>query len=258
MNGFFKKLMLKKHLLSELEEKIFEIMIDNQDDILKFNLTVFSEKYFVSTATVSRACKKLGYNGYSEFQYAYKLFRENKTVSIDTYTGTNEYINKVIQDMKDNIQSFNEEIINEMVKYLVNSQQVEIFGVGRTLSVCREAATKLTFAGKISSTRGDWDERRAVARYLRENDLAILISISGETEEIIECAKTLRENNVNVIGIVGTKDSSLLNYVNLSLVMDITPAYINKVDMSSHFLFSILFDTLAITYMEEKLGESHF
>lgn len=257
MNSFFKKLMLKKHLLSELEEKVFQLMIENQDDILQSTLTVFSDRYFVSTATVSRTCKKLGYNGYSEFQYAYRIFKENDITSFENYSGTNEYINKVIQDMNDNIQSFNEETIDEMVKCLIDSQQVEIFGVGRTLSVCREAATKLTFAGKIASARGDWDERRAVARYLGENDLAILVSISGETEEIVECAKILNKNNVKIIGIVGTNNSTLLNYVDLSLVVNITPAYINEVDMSSHFLFSILFDTIAITYMEEKLGENH-
>lgn len=257
MNGFFKKLMLKKYKLSDLEAKVLEHMIAHQDEIANSTLTEFAKHCFVSTATVSRTCKKLGYKGYLEFQYAYSDYKKAANGSLENYSGTNDYLNKVIQDMNASVDAFKEGKIREIVDQLLVSEIVEIFGVGRTYSVCREGATKLTFAGRIASARSDWDEQRSTAKYLSEKDLAILVSISGETQEIITCAQILKENNVPTIGIIGSNQTTLEGLTACSIIINMTPVYINEIDMSSHFLISILFDAISIAYMEERLGITH-
>lgn len=257
MNIFFKKLMLKKYKLSELESKVFDYMIEHQEEIVANTLSQFAEKIFVSTATVSRTCKKLGFNGFSEFQYAYNDFKKTNEESVEKYSGTNEYLNKIVQDLNDSVDSFREEKIRKIVKQLIASDLVELFGIGRTYSVCREGATKLTFAGRIASARSDWDEQHSAAKYLSENDLALLVSVSGETQEIIQCAEILKKNKVKTIGIIGANHTTLQLLADYSIILNITPAYINQIDMSSHFLISILFDSIAIAYMEETLGDNY-
>lgn len=253
MNIFFKRLLLYKHTLSSLEEKVFDYFIHNQKEILDISLQELSDKIFISAATISRTCKKLGYSGFQEFQYSFKQFSHNPTVDLDDFSGESNYIKKVMNDIQNNTNLISKDQLTKIVEYLFQSNFVEIFGMGRSYSVCREGASKLTFSGRITSARSDWDEQAAVAKYLTKNDLAILVSISGETTDLIKNAKTLKENDVPIIAIVGTSGSTLMEYADLFVHIDITPTYVNEVDVSSHFLFSILFDTFAISYMQERL-----
>lgn len=253
MNVFFKKLSLKKYKLSELELKVFDYMIDNQNKLAESTLTELSNNMFVSPATVSRTCQKLGFSGFSEFQYAHNNFIKTNNELIEKYSDPNEYLKKIIEELHANVHSYSEEKINIIVEKLINSRRVEIFGVGRTASVCREGARKLTFAGKVANARSDWDEQRSVSRHLGENDLALIVSISGETPEVIRRATMLKQNKVKTISIIGSHDTTLESLTDDSIIIKITPIYIDDVDMSSHFLISILFDIISTSYIKKYI-----
>lgn len=253
MNVFFKRLLLRKHKLSDLEQQVFEYLLTHQSELEVATLQELSNSMFISTATISRTCKKLGFSGFQEFQYSFKQIMHNPTDNLTEYSGENDYMKKVINDIEKNIKSINREKILNITNYLFKSNFVEIFGVGRSYSVCKEGASRLTFAGRLASARSDWDEQTIVSRYLTEKDLAVFVSLSGETQLLLDNAKTLHKNKVPIISIVGTKGSTLIDYSNHYIYIDMVPNYLNKIDMSSHFLFSIFFDLLAITYMEEKL-----
>lgn len=253
MNVFFKKLDSKKYKLSELELKVFNYMLNNQNELAETTLTKLSDNVFVSPATVSRTCQKLGFSGFSEFQYAHNNFIKTNNELITKYSNPNEYLKKIIDELDANVHSYSEEKINKIVEKLIDSRRVEIFGVGRTASVCREGARKLTFAGKVANARSDWDEQRSVSRLLSEKDLALIVSISGETPEVIRRAKILKKNKVKTVGIIGAYDTTLESLVDDSIIIKITPIYIDDVDMSSHFLISILFDIISTSYMKKYL-----
>lgn len=253
MNVFFKKISLKKYKLSELELKVFDYMQHNQNELTESTLTELSNNIFVSSATVSRTCQKLGFSGFSEFQYAYNNFIKTNNELIVKYSDPNEYFKKIIEELHANVNSYSEKKINKVVEKLINSRRVEIFGVGRTASVCHEGATKLTFAGKVANARSDWDEQRSVSRHLSDKDLALIVSISGETPEVIRRATMLKQNKVKTVSIIGTQGTTLESLTDDSIIINITPTYINDVDVSSHFLISILFDIISTSYMKEHL-----
>lgn len=253
MNIFFKQLLLHQHKLSDLENQVFDYFLENQDELETFNLQELSDAMYISTATISRTCKKLGFSGFQEFQYSFKQVMHNPTENSAKYSGQNDYMKRVIEDIEKNKEAINREKIHEITKYLFESNFVEIFGVGRSYTVCREGASRLSFAGRLASARSDWDEQSIVCRYLTENDLAIFVSFSGETRQLINNIETLKKNKVPIIAIVGTKGSTLTKQADYHIVIEMEPNYLNTIDMSSQFLFSIFFDLLAVTYMEDKL-----
>ena len=53
------------------EKYLVDYIINNQEDILKKNINELAKLSYTSSATISRLCKKLGFNGYKEFKYQY-------------------------------------------------------------------------------------------------------------------------------------------------------------------------------------------
>nr|WP_268888421.1 MurR/RpiR family transcriptional regulator [Heyndrickxia shackletonii] len=153
--------------------------------------------------------------------------------------------------MEQTLNHLSEEKIQRASVLIKESRFVEFFGVGASLPVCVEAARKLTFSGRISSAREDWDELRSVAHALSSNDLAILVSYSGETLHILEYANILKERNVKTIAVVGRQNSRLQQEVDLTFHAFIANGYYGELDMSSRFPLSIILDFIILAYMQQ-------
>jgi RpiR family glv operon transcriptional regulator len=108
------------------------------------------------------------------------------------------------------------------------------------------------FAGCMCTAREDWDTLYHMAQNLTEDDLAIIVSSSGETSRIIEFAQTLKGNRTRVISIIGRDDSTLEGISDLTLRGSVASCYYGEIDMSSRFLLSIVLDLLVLTYMHEN------
>lgn len=253
---FFKKLLAKRKDLSTLESQVLEYMLKYPNKVSEKTIDEFANEIFVSTATVSRTCKKLGFKGYQQLKYA-----------LDQYTGTKEEVTKQqdsqsSEEIDSHIVRFQKEMkrammdvdaagILSVVETIKNSQLVEFFSVGASFPFGSDAARKLTFAGKISSARSDWDELRAVAHNMNPTDVAIILSHSGETLHLIEYAAMLKERHVPVILISGTKGSYLESIADLTLTAYSKSFYCETIDMSSRFTMNLLIDLIIFEYIKQ-------
>lgn len=177
--------------------------------------------------------------------------KSERTFSNNTGILTN-HIDRMKNEMKSTLASIDEEKIMQAAKYIHESTHVEFFGVGNSLPTCVDAARKLMFSGKITSAREDWDELRSVANSLNEDDLAIIVSYSGETIYILEYAALLKKRKVKTIAITGQHNNRLQQEVDLSLQAKVTNCYLGDLDMSSRFPLSIVLDLIILAYLNER------
>ena len=61
------KMKILDHLTIQ-EKYLVDYIINNQEDILKKNINELAKLSYTSSATISRLCKKLGFNGYKELK----------------------------------------------------------------------------------------------------------------------------------------------------------------------------------------------
>ena len=253
MNGFLKYLSNKKQDLTILEGRVLDFIIQSPDSIINTNISDVAKATFVSTATISRTCKKLGFGGFVELKYALIQSEGKYNYSPNQILSTNsaiEYLHQVQSDLQSNESHIYSIDYGHIIRMLKNSRRIELFGIGRSYSTCQEAARKLSFAGCLANARSDWDELRSISGYLKENDLAILISLSGETIQILNIASILSSKDIPTLAIIGTKNSSLGEIVTNNIELNIRPVRYKNIDMSSNFIFSILFDILSMKYLE--------
>lgn len=253
MKTFLKRLSQYREQLSQLEKQVLEYILENPKHVSQSNLNDLSKELFVSTATISRTCKQLGYDGFQDLKYTLSKYAEEEMEEeeVSPSNSLSAHIERVKREMELTLQHVNETHIQQAARYIKESNYVEFFGVGASHPVCVDAARKLTFSGRVCSAREDWDELRNVANSLGENDLAILVSYSGETLHILEFANILKERNVKTIALTGRKNSRLKDEVNLSLHAHITNYYDGELDMSSRFPLSILLDFIILSYISQ-------
>ncbi|WP_042349739.1 MurR/RpiR family transcriptional regulator [Bacillus massiliigorillae] len=257
MPFFLKKLVQHSDQLSQLEKQVLEYILRNPERVTELNVQELSKEIFVSTATISRTCKQLGFQGFQDMKYTLRksanLQNEHQQIQAQSTSSFTlaSHIKRIKEEFDTTLQLIDEEKIKLAAKYIHESPQVEFMGLGNSLPTCVDAARKLVFAGKLCNAREDWDVLKSVSNSLTENDLAILVSYSGETLNMLKYAHILKSRNVKTIAITGDHKNRLQQEVDLAIPAHIVKLYYDELDMSSRFPLSLILDFIIITYVNE-------
>ncbi|MEC6748937.1 MurR/RpiR family transcriptional regulator [Marinilactibacillus sp. XAAS-LB27] len=255
MDALISKLQKRKSTLSNLENQVLEYILANPKEVSESTIEQLAETLFISTATISRTAKHLGFKGFQELKYAilnyYDVERgeQNTTKLAKEATVFGGNISKQIEK---SFESLSESQVDEIVSILLQTNTIEVVGVGGSLPACIDVSKKLMALGKKATARTDWDELRAISKSLNKNDLAILVSLSGETIHIIEYATNYMERGVPIIAVVGVSDSTLEKIATYTLKAFVEPVYFQDVDLSSRAALNSILDFILIRMAEEK------
>ncbi|EUJ36710.1 helix-turn-helix domain, rpiR family protein [Brochothrix campestris FSL F6-1037] len=211
-----------------------------------------AKRLFISTATISRCCKQLEFAGYQQFKFAVAQALEHETelvVDVKTESLTSQ-AERIEREINATITNLSANKVAAAVSHIMASRSIEFFGVGASLPLCLEASRKLTFAGKLSSARSDWDELEIVSQRLTSADLAIIISYSGETEHVVRYATALNERHVPIISLIGNANSSLEKRSVVTLRAHVTNAYYGELDMTSRIPFHVILELVLLEYLK--------
>lgn len=246
--------------LSNLEVQILNYFVENISQISDLSIKDIADKLFVSTASITRTTQKIGFAGYREFKFFINQNIENTKVS--QYSRINQehkiqnYSN-IINDSIDNLfKHIDPNKIEDAARLIYQSNSIEVISVGGSISNSIDFSRKLLTLNKKSTARIDWDELYIITKNLNPDDLAIIISLSGETEDIINYAKNLMDNSTPVLSITGSKNSTLEKITQNNILALTKPKYIGKIDMSSRVPLSIVIDYIIDTYSNLYLDEN--
>ena len=102
------------------------------------------------------------------------------------------------------------------------SGRVIVSGVGKSGLIARKIAATLTSTGTPASFLHPVDSLHGDLGLVGKNDVAILLSKSGETEELFGLVANLRRLSVPIIGLFGAGDSTLGRAATLVLDASVT------------------------------------
>lgn len=245
------------------EKELIKRMHKNPETILGKSIKELGKETYVSPATIVRLCKKLGCTGYKDFQttlaYEIALFQESSKIALKKITqndSVDDIIYKVtlknIESLENTRKLIEPKIITECVKLLEKSRSVTIFGLGTSLLVARDLYLKLLRADIICNVCDDWHVQLLAARNLREDDLAIVISYSGLTKEMLECASAAKANGVKVIAITRGVESKLALLADYVLPVAATELIYRSGAMSSRISQLNVVDILFTAYVNRN------
>lgn len=207
----------KVNRLNELEMSVYQYMVNNLEKISAMTIRQLSNVCHVSASSILRCLNKLGFSGYSEFKYEIKQ-------------KLNEYNSNVIEEFfesSSHVKSFLKRVNKEdyrktlepAIDMIVNARHIAFSGLG-TSGILGEYGGRY-FTNMKMNAYSIVDPFYPIPPRGLENTLAIIISVSGETVQMIERAEDFRLYGAKVLSITNNENSTLarISDYNLSYYM---------------------------------------
>lgn len=249
------------------EKEIIKYILENPEKVANETIYYLAENTFTSPSSITRFCKKLSFNGYKAFKNSLisevAIRKSAKKAVQDEITKSDEIDNIIdiitqinITALENTKNLFDVETLEACIDCLVESDTLHIFGIGSSLIVAKDAQQKFMRINKTCLVFDDWHLQYLDAKNMTSNDIGIIISYSGETEEMIKCAKVMKENNVTVISITRFVDSSISKLADYNLYVPAEESILRSGAMSSRISQLNIIDILYTGFTNRNYDES--
>lgn len=253
--------------MGESERIIADLLLDEPGVVLEFNIRELAGKLYVSPATIVRFCKHLGFAGYREFRqalvyelamYAKSDHQENLDITKDDSI---EHIamkitGKNILSLQETEKLLDMEMLRRCVDLIHHARNILLFGVGASHSVAKDAYLKFLRLNKPCSVVEDWHAQLLMAKNGSAKDVAIMLSYSGETREMIECMRALNENRTPTIVITRFAPSTISSMSSYILYVSAGESMFRSGAISSRIAQLNIIDILYTAYASRNYDES--
>ena len=214
--------------MSATERSVSDYLLSHQGEAMRLSIHQLAERTFASPSTVIRMCQRIGFAGYKDFRQAVtcevavrRLDQERGGGEITRSDSLDEIVGKVtyknIMALEDTRNMMDVNILGMCVELVKQARTVLLFGMGASLCAARDTYLKFLRLNKSCAFNDDWHAQYLQAKNSGQEDLGLVISDSGETAEVVECMRALRENGTPIIAITGRTSSSVAELSNYSL-----------------------------------------
>lgn len=255
---------------SSVEQEIANYILSHKEEVLTMSVQDLAKTTHTSTSGVIRLCKKLNFDGYAKFKIELsaqlqKINTQETAIDPNFPFQANDSFKEIsrklyeltlytLQETYSKMQTLDYDIC---LDYMLKSNKIAIYGIGDNYIRALDFQNKLM---KINShvivppiPYGDFE----LSFTLGNNDCAIIISYSGETEHIINCAKILFDNHVKIIGITRYKNSTLSKYCNIVLeCSDSESQRMKLTTFSSHEGIQFILNNLYAYYFVQNFDKN--
>lgn len=207
--------------LSSAELHLWQVVNNNPSKIADMSIVQLSDFANVSTATIVRTMKKMGYSGYTSYREHLRA-KEKDNLSFEVLRDADDKIKSVISkneiEVNNTLHNLKYSTIEDSVLLTRQAKMIYVFARGLSESSAQEITMKLQLAGKYVEFFSDPNIIRTISKKVDRDSIAIFVSLNGETDELVYAAKQLQKNDVSTILFTTNSDSSLAKLTTLMFV----------------------------------------
>ena len=132
--------------------------------------------------------------------------------------------------------------------------KVVLIGVGKSGNIAQKIAATLTSTGTVAVFLHPSDAAHGGFGLVGSEDVAVVLSNSGETAEVVDVLTHLQHRRVSIIAVVGNLDSTLARRADVALDASVEQEAcpLNLAPTTSTTVALAIGDALAMTLMEAK------
>ncbi len=251
--------------LSANEDEVRKYALEHLKEIQNLTITELARINYTSPATITRLCKKLGVESFSQLkiQLASELSRRSSVdygveqigdIRKGCDTGA-AIVDRVTQATLNAIQETTRlvdlEVYHKVVNEIDKAAAIDFYGKGTSsLLVAADAAFKFMRIGKTVSYFDPIDRQHVQSLITPTDHIGILISYAGESQEILKIASILKKRHIKTVAITSDNGNSLTKLVNYVLPVSSSEPVMRIISMSSRIsqlhvvdiLFNLCFD----------------
>lgn len=262
------KLKSRMNDLSKSEKEIANFIINNVELAKNLTSSELADKVNVGQSTIIKFVKKFGFKGFTEFKTALIEYSTRNLSNTDKMIHNNISIESSIEDIylnliqetinsiKETHNSIDKELLKETIEVLRKSDKVMAVGLGTSSIVAKDLYYKLLKVGKNTFYNEDMHISYQIGAMLEANDVCVIISHSGNTEEILKLVKMVKENSTKVIIITSNPNSKIAKLSDIVLQIISEEGLLRTTAMSSRIVQLSIIDILFLGLLKEEYDSS--
>ena len=195
--------------MAAAERRVAEVVNARPNDVIHLSMAVLAKDCGVSDPTIIRFCRRFGFEGYQDFKVnlAQNLvpsapFHYDKITADDS---VENIVRKTCENSLSAIQRALEDLVPAQIeagaKAIHAANWLAIYATGISEVTAIDAEHKFQRLGfRCSAILGE-KRQRTQAGFARPGELALIFSQSGATRQMVEVAKTTRQQGGTVLSI---------------------------------------------------------
>lgn len=220
----------------------------HQKECCGLTIEELAERSHISKSSILRFAQKLSLKGYSELKVYLKLDQEQEAVS------GQDILSEICDDYHRAIEEFKLKNWDRICQLLYDADRIFVYGTGSMqASVGRELQRKFLYAKKCIYTSEGKGEFKQIMDLAGPKDVVIMISLSGDSEETLACARQVKMKGIPLVALTKMKVNGLARLSDESLYAGTSVVASSVRDSyETSMLFFMLTEILLVKYMLYK------
>ncbi|WP_419210454.1 MurR/RpiR family transcriptional regulator [Providencia manganoxydans] len=239
------------------EQRIAHFLLESRDSIVSMNAAELAQAAGVSSASVIRFARQMGYRGYPEFKVDYlsdekqhkaeslygNLSRNDDTAQIIAKSGQ-----MFITAIEKSVRLLEPLTVDAIAQKIVEAKRVVVFGIGSSAIVANDIFLKLIRVNKHALFSPDLHVQLGYSANLNASDLAIAVTARGNTPDINYMLKSAHESGCTTVALTrfGQDEAARLADYTLPYFYDEQHSQLGVI--TPQVLQMVIFDTLFFKY----------
>lgn len=217
--------------LSAAERRVAERVLENPRVAVSFNISALAEEASTSEATVVRFAKRVGFAGYPDLRVALaaevgRLAAEGRDLGFGALEmGRDDSLRDIVgkvgaldaRAINDTVAHLNVEVLARAIDAIAAASRIEVYGIGASGLVAVDLEQKLRRVGLAAAASTDGHAALTSAAVLPSDGIAIAISHSGTTLDVIDPMTLARSRGATTLAITNFSLSKLADIADLVL-----------------------------------------
>ncbi|MFD1067494.1 MurR/RpiR family transcriptional regulator [Oceanobacillus locisalsi] len=198
------------HQLSENDKFVLNYILQNKEICQYMNVAELAQRSMSSPASIVRLSKKIGYSGFSELKYQIKNeIDEESQIHFDTTT----YLDELQNDINITVKLFKQTDLTEQFELINDSNNIYAYATGTAQkNMLDELNRYMLSINKNLIVIPSYSELEMVTSTASNIDLLIIVSLSGDTNDLEHPLRMLKLKNIPTLSITDIKNNKLANY----------------------------------------------
>jgi RpiR family transcriptional regulator, carbohydrate utilization regulator len=212
--------------LGETERKVADFIRSNSGALLDLSIAEIATSAGVSESSVVRFCRHLGYKGLKEFKIIFAQEKDSPAAIVDGAVEWEDSLADVktkvfmgsINSLRDSLNLLDDGELAQAIDVLARAKNIDIFGLGGAAPIAAYARHQFMKTGVRTNVYTDAQSLHLSLSQFTKGDVAIAISCSGETKEVVDAMRWARNQGTTIICITNFPESELARIADIRLI----------------------------------------
>ena len=204
--------------LTSAEQEIFNYVIKNLHVVKNMSIRQLADKCFISTTTLFRFVKKLGYEGYSDFiEDVREAEYESRRIEIPNIVTSDDYRDSYLKNLIEAVKIITDEKIDMFDRLMSRNPDICILAEGLSSEVAGYFKRLLVSCGYNVEMPGEEYEFKRVLKKIKKDDVLLVLSYNGNNQSVIRrIERILAISTPNIVSITRSDNNAIQNMSDLN------------------------------------------